>query len=100
MSMTSFNVVSLIAIVPESECRMPILIGGSSARATCAKPKHANAQARAAARSRFRLGRRVAMSMVPVCPPYDPPAPSRRARGQQLLCHGVQATQLQVEQFG
>ena len=31
--MTSFSVVSLIAMVPESECRMPILIGPSCAAA-------------------------------------------------------------------
>ena len=33
ISMTSFSVVSLIAIVPESECRMPTLIVSSAARA-------------------------------------------------------------------
>ena len=33
MSMTSFRVVSEIAIVPESECRMPTLIVSSAARA-------------------------------------------------------------------
>src|SRR5271167_4559379 len=96
MSMTSFNVVSLIAIVPESECRMPILIGGSSACSACAKPKNPKAQARPAARSHFRLGRRVAVSMVPVCPPYD-----RRhrpaAQGQQLLCQERAWIQLKVE---
>ena len=31
--MTSFSVVSLIAMVPESECRMPILMVSSAARA-------------------------------------------------------------------
>ena len=36
MSITSLSVVSLIAIVPESEWRMPILIVSSSARAAVA----------------------------------------------------------------
>jgi len=33
ISMTSFKVVSLIAIVPDSECRMPTLIGAPWANA-------------------------------------------------------------------
>ena len=32
ISMTSFSVVSLIAMVPESECRMPTLIGAGALR--------------------------------------------------------------------
>ncbi len=45
MSMTSLSVVSLIAIVPDSECRMPILIGAfaSCARAAGALSTAANA---------------------------------------------------------
>src|SRR5262245_19712687 len=38
ISMTSFKVVSLIAIVPDSECRIPILIGGACANAPPAIP--------------------------------------------------------------
>src|SRR3954451_6699065 len=41
ISMTSFSVVSEIAIVPESECRMPTLIVSSSADATVANPSDA-----------------------------------------------------------
>ncbi len=37
--MTSFSVVSLIAMVPESECRMPTLIGpGACAAAGVDRP--------------------------------------------------------------
>ena len=38
ISMTSFSVVSLIAIVPDSECRMPILIVSSAAQAVAVAP--------------------------------------------------------------
>ena len=38
ISMTSFRVVSLIAIVPDSECRMPTLIGVACANALACHP--------------------------------------------------------------
>src|SRR4051812_13481386 len=38
ISMTSFRVVSLIAMVPESECRMPTLIVSSAEAACAARP--------------------------------------------------------------
>src|SRR5882672_10643363 len=38
ISMTSFRVVSLIAIVPDNECRMPTLIGAPCAKALPAAP--------------------------------------------------------------
>src|SRR3984885_9227786 len=55
ISITSLSVVSLIAIVPDSECRMPILIVSSAANA--AVPPNASAPPRAApaARRNIRL---------------------------------------------
>ena len=50
MSMTSFSVVSLIAMVPDSECRMPILMvaaAAACARAPDAAPTMAAANAAA-----------------------------------------------------
>jgi len=49
MSITSFSVVSLIAMVPERECRMPILIGSPFGAATAPRPKPATAAEEAAA---------------------------------------------------
>ena len=52
--MTSLSVVSLIAIVPDSECRMPILIVSSAARAAVAAKRERAAQRSApAARERI-----------------------------------------------
>jgi hypothetical protein len=56
ISITSFNVVSLIAMVPESECRMPILMvscalaDGMAANSPSARPV-ASTQRRAIGRS-------------------------------------------------
>ena len=47
ISMTSLSVVSLIAIVPDSECRMPILIVPSSARAAVDAERQRASQERA-----------------------------------------------------
>ena len=54
MSITSFNVVSLMAIVPDRLCRMPILTGSVCAIAGAARPAMA-AAARLAPRSQFRM---------------------------------------------
>ena len=45
--MTSLSVVSLIAIVPDRECRIPTLIVSSSARAVCAPSDSAASSPRA-----------------------------------------------------
>jgi hypothetical protein len=55
ISITSLSVVSLIAIVPESECRMPILIVSSAANAAVAPSASAPPRAAPAARNRSRL---------------------------------------------
>ena len=48
ISITSLRVVSLIAIVPDSECRMPILIVSSAAESSRGSPPNASAPPRAA----------------------------------------------------
>ncbi len=55
ISMTSLSVVSLIAIVPDSECRMPILIVSSSAQAAVAPSASAPPRSAPAAREIIRL---------------------------------------------
>ena len=49
ISMTSFSVVSLIAMVPESECRMPTLIVSCAAACRPATPSQARPTSAAAA---------------------------------------------------
>ena len=44
ISMTSFKVVSLIAMVPESECRMPTLIVSSAASGLAARQRQCREQ--------------------------------------------------------
>jgi hypothetical protein len=51
----SFSVVSLIAIVPDSECRMPTLIGGFSATAAVLASPNTEAASAAVPRRRSRL---------------------------------------------
>ena len=66
ISMTSFSVVSLIAMVPESECRMPTLIVG----ADCAPARRAMkgaATLAAASESAVRRDKRRDMVMKPLC---------------------------------
>ena len=55
ISMTSLSVVSLIAIVPDSECRMPILIVSSAATAAVAPSASAPPRAAPAALKNIRL---------------------------------------------
>src|ERR1700758_2720899 len=55
ISITSLSVVSLIAIVPDSECRMPTLIVSSAANAAGLPSASAPPRAAPAARSNIRL---------------------------------------------
>ena len=55
ISITSLSVVSLIAIVPDSECKMPILIVSSAANAAVAPSASAPPRAAPAARKNIRL---------------------------------------------
>ncbi len=55
ISITSLSVVSLIAIVPDSECRMPILIVSSAANAAVAPSASAPPRATPAAPKNIRL---------------------------------------------
>src|SRR4029077_15909992 len=55
ISITSLSVVSLIAIVPDKECRMPILIVSSAANAAVAPSASTPPRAAPAARKRSRL---------------------------------------------
>jgi hypothetical protein len=55
ISITSLSVVSLIAIVPDSECRMPILIVSSAANAAVTPNASAPPRAALAARRNIRL---------------------------------------------
>ena len=55
ISITSFSVVSLIAMVPDSECRMPILIVSSAAMAVVAPSASAPPRAAPAAPRKIRL---------------------------------------------
>ena len=67
ISITSFSVVSLIAMVPDNECRMPILIvssalAGSAARRPKARPAVAASQRRGGRPATAPVGLSIAMS--------------------------------------
>ena len=88
----SFSVVSLMAMVPESEWRMPILMV-SSALAACTAPVAVNARP-AAAESHQRAFGRVAtacidlnMSETPAFDAHEGPATSGAHIASQAVCH-------------
>src|SRR5215510_11565659 len=92
MSMTSFSVVSLIAMVPESECRMPILIV-SCALAEPVKNVPTRSPAAAISQRRVsgcaaaaRSGVSIAMSSV-ICA-CDRPSAGSRCHNSQGACQG------------
>ena len=67
ISMRSFRIVSLIAIVPDSECRMPILIVSSAAALSATLPS-SNADATVAVKPRCRVSLHRAFSIRKVAP--------------------------------
>src|ERR1700723_1800480 len=104
ISMTSFSVVSLIAMVPDNECRMPTLIGapadGAGVAAGCASaavtmvlaaPTAANDMAAAPRPPKPRRVSMVvddAMRLFPVRSVYgEAVAPRHRNREMQPPCH-------------
>ena len=95
ISITSFSVVSLIAMVPESEWRMPILMV-SSALAACTAPVAANAKPAAADSHQRAFGRCatacIALSMSET-PAFDALSVPRRhsalTMNSQALCQAA-----------
>src|SRR6516165_7988089 len=69
ISITSFNVVSLIAIVPDSECRMPILIvswalAGDASASPKATPAAAASQRRESGRKELRISHVLCLTLA------------------------------------
>src|SRR3984957_18652462 len=98
MSITSFSVVSLIAMVPESECRMPTLIGpvacaAAGWNAALAPPRAAKVTAAAPILpKRRRLSVKSAVAMLfgpPVHCRGEAVAPDHRRYRVQPLCHEI-----------
>ncbi len=80
ISMTSFSVVSLIAIVPDKECRTPILIGSL---APCARAPRAAAAASAAANDKAPKSRRLIGPGIEISPMVT------IWQAKQSLCHHI-----------